>query len=47
LSALTKAQFGFIFNFGLGMLFALMSMAYALIFVRDSRKERDIRFSLN
>ena len=43
LSALTKAKFGFMFNFGLGMLFSLIAMAYTLIFVRDSRKERAIK----
>ena len=43
LSAMCKAKYGFMFNFSLGMLFSLMSMAYTLIFVRDSRKERAIK----
>ena len=44
LSAITKAKLGFMFNFSLGMLFSLVSMAYTLIFVRDSRKERAVRY---
>ena len=34
---------GFLYNFGLGMLFAIMGVAYVVFFVKDSRIIRDER----
>ena len=39
----TKVYMGFLFNFGLGMLCALISMAYTLMFVKDSKELRDAK----
>ena len=34
---------GFLYNFGLGMLFAILGVAYVVFFVQDSRIIRDQR----
>ena len=40
-----KQNLGLMYNFALGMLCSIVCFAYCLVFVKDSRKERDERIA--
>lgn len=45
-SGYIKRNLGFMYNFSLGMLFAVVAMSYTIIFVKDSRNIRNVKVKM-